>query len=168
MTDKIKFAKLRQDAIIPTKRDEDGCYDVYACFDGYDVLMIEPGKTVCIPTGICSSFDSKYRISVRERGSTGTKGLKVSAGQIDSGYRGEYFIPIYNTLSVPVMFSDMEYPVGLVYTENAEVFMWPISKAIAQLAVEFVPDVEVIEVDLDEILSYSSIRGEGKLGSSGK
>ena len=29
---KILFAKLREDAVIPTKRDEDSDYDLYACF----------------------------------------------------------------------------------------------------------------------------------------
>jgi len=29
----IYFAKVKQNAIIPSKREEDGCYDVYACFD---------------------------------------------------------------------------------------------------------------------------------------
>ena len=37
----LLFAKTKGDAIIPTKRDEDGCYDIYACFDE-DEITIEP------------------------------------------------------------------------------------------------------------------------------
>jgi dUTP pyrophosphatase len=44
----------------------------------------------------------------------------------------------------------------------------PYSKAIAQCAVELIPDVEVVEVSADEIKSLKTERGEGKLGSSGK
>lgn len=29
----IYFAKLKDEAIIPSKREEDGAFDVYACFD---------------------------------------------------------------------------------------------------------------------------------------
>ena len=30
---KIYFAKTKENAIIPSKRTEDGCYDLYACID---------------------------------------------------------------------------------------------------------------------------------------
>ena len=32
MTTNIKFAKVRPDAKIPSKRDEDMGFDIYACF----------------------------------------------------------------------------------------------------------------------------------------
>jgi len=78
MLDKILFAKVHQDAIIPTKRDEDGCYDLRACFEAYE-MEIKPDEIKLIPTGICSSFDSKYRISLRERGTNTRHGLAVRA-----------------------------------------------------------------------------------------
>ena len=31
--DSVYFAKIRTGATIPTKRDEDAGYDLYACFD---------------------------------------------------------------------------------------------------------------------------------------
>ena len=31
--DKIYFAKMKEGAVIPTKREEDAGYDLYACFD---------------------------------------------------------------------------------------------------------------------------------------
>lgn len=64
----IKFAKTRPDAKIPSKRQGDGCYDLYVCFDE-EFVTIHPHTVKLVPTGICSTFDSNYRIGFRERGS---------------------------------------------------------------------------------------------------
>ena len=48
----IKFAKMSVRAIIPTKRQEDVGYDVYA--DVMEPIVIYPGQTMLIPTSICS------------------------------------------------------------------------------------------------------------------
>ena len=42
--DDLYFAKVKPDAIIPSKRDEDGAYDLYACFDE-DYMVIAPHTT---------------------------------------------------------------------------------------------------------------------------
>ena len=39
----VKFAKTNPNAIIPTKRDEDAGFDLYACFDA-DMMIIPPHK----------------------------------------------------------------------------------------------------------------------------
>ena len=44
----VKFAKVRPDAIIPSKRDEDMGFDIYACFDE-DYVVINPHETKLIP-----------------------------------------------------------------------------------------------------------------------
>ena len=44
----IAFAKIRETAIIPSKKPEDAGYDMYANFEE-DYLVIEPGKTKAIP-----------------------------------------------------------------------------------------------------------------------
>ena len=56
--DELYFAKVKPDAIIPSKRDEDAAMDIYACFDE-DYLVIPPHTTILIPTGIASAFSSK-------------------------------------------------------------------------------------------------------------
>jgi dUTP pyrophosphatase len=160
--DIIKFARIREGAIIPSKREEDGCYDIYANFDE-DYIEIKPNEIKMIPTGIASAFDSKYRIGIRERGSTGTKGMSVRSGQIDSGYRGEWFIPINNTSNKTMLIA--KYPEDF---DSEKFVIYPYKKAIAQAALEFVPDVDVEEVFYDELQKISSERGAGKLGSSGK
>ena len=92
----VKFAKVRPDAKIPNKRIEDMGFDIYACFDE-DYIEIGPHETKLIPTGIASSCDPKYGFLLRERGSTGSKGIALRCGVIDSGYRNEWFIGITNT-----------------------------------------------------------------------
>lgn len=159
----IYFAKLKEGAKIPTKIEENMCYDIYACFD-QDNFIINPHSTALVPTGICSAFDSKWGISLRERGSTGSIGMKTSAGQIDSGYRGEWFVALTNTNDKPIVISkEVEKT-----TITEDYIFYPYSKAICQAKVEEVPVIEIQEIDADVLKQIPSIRGEGKLGSSGK
>lgn len=81
--DIIKFAKVRPKAVIPSKRDEDANFDCYAHFDE-DFICIGPHQTKILNLGIASAFSDKYMVMLNERGSTGTKGIKISAGIIDS------------------------------------------------------------------------------------
>lgn len=92
---KIKFAKVKDNAIIPSKNLEDAGYDIYTNFDN-DFLIIDSLETLMIPTGIASALPDTHYFQIQERGSTGTKAMKYGAGVIDSGYRGEWFIPITN------------------------------------------------------------------------
>ena len=77
----VKFAKVRPTAIIPTKREEDAGYDIYANFDE-DYMRINPHETKMIPTGIASACDTDYCFILKERGSTGTKGMAQRCGRI--------------------------------------------------------------------------------------
>lgn len=159
----IYFAKVKPNAVIPSKREEDGCYDLYPCFDEYE-LIIPPHTVKLVPTGISSAFSTKYRIAFRERGSNTKSNLKVSAGQIDSGYRGEYFAGLHNDNDIPV-----EITKGVLEVERTEdLIRVPYSKAICQFAVEEVPVMDIEEITYEELLKVESERGLGKLGSSGK
>ena len=46
MREKLYFAKLRPEAVIPSKRDEDAGYDIYACFDEDYLLFVTKQGTV--------------------------------------------------------------------------------------------------------------------------
>ena len=98
------FAKVKYNAIIPSKRDEDGAMDVYACFE-QDHLIIEPHETRMIPTGIASAFSPKYVAILKERGSNCSKGIAQRCCVIDSGYRNEWFVPLTNTNDYSVLTS---------------------------------------------------------------
>lgn len=190
----VKFAKVRPTAKIPSKNVEDGGYDVYADFED-DYIIIHPHQTKMIPTGIASAFSDDYVFVGRERGSTGSKGMAIRSSVIDSGYRGEWFVPITNTNNYPIIickthhFDDMP-NVDLDKTLHAmleldalkndidvnyvskiptnKIIMYPYEKAICQVLLVPVPKVEVQELDLKSLQSIPSKRGMGALGSSGK
>ena len=161
----IKFAKVHPDAKIPTKRAEDAAMDIYACFD-LDWIGIEPHSSKLIPTGIASAFDSNWAIVFRERGSTGVKNMKINAGVIDSGFRGEYFVSIYNGNNVPLYIT--KYMDGEQAPEHKNAILYPYSKAIAQALVVPVPEVNIEEIPYNELQQIPSERGVGMIGSSNK
>ena len=190
----LVFAKVRPDAIIPTKEDENAGYDIYANFKE-DYVVIPPQSTKLIPTGIASAMTDKYYLNVAERGSTGKIGMKYSAGIIDSGYRGEIFIALTNTNINEIIISKLtkedliekygekdecgdihlSYGKGkndyayLIDRDNEfTAIIYPYEKAIAQLIVHEVPKMNVIEVIYDDLQKIPSKRGTGALGSSGK
>lgn len=176
MNTKIYFAKTKPDAIIPSKRVEDAGYDIYACFDE-PYMIIKPHETKLIPTGIASVCDKEYCFILKERGSTGTKGLAQRCGVIDSGYRNEWFVPITNENPYPVVIHKSDcnpYDIPEVNDLISDapclyaVKTYPYEKAIAQAMVVPVPQTEVIEITLDELNEFESERGKGALGSSGK
>lgn len=190
----LVFAKVRPDAIIPTKEDENAGYDIYANFKE-DYVVIPPQSTKLIPTGIASAMTDKYYLNVAERGSTGKIGMKYSAGIIDSGYRGEIFIALTNTNINEIIISKLtkedliekygekdecgdihlSYGKGkndyayLIDRDNEfTAIIYPYEKAIAQLVVHEVPKMNIKEVTYDALLKIPSKRGTGALGSSGK
>lgn len=165
MVANIKFAKVHPNANIPTKRVEDAAMDIYACFD-LDWIGIEPHTSKLIPTGIASAFDSNWAIVFRERGSTGVKNMKINAGVIDSGFRGEYFVSIYNGNDVPLYIT--KYMDGEQAPEPKNAILYPYSKAIAQALVVPVPEVSVEEISYEDLQDIPSERGTGMIGSSNK
>lgn len=163
MVTTIKFAKVREGAIIPSfGREGDGCMDVYAC--SKQDIIIQPHEVKLVPTGICSTFDKNYRISLRERGSNTKSTLITMAGQIDSNYTGEWFVALYNGNDIPI---ELTHNVKEVY-KCEDYISVPMSKAICQCAVEEIPQVNIEEVELDYIKNLNTNRGSDCLGSSGK
>ncbi len=170
----IVFAKIRETAIIPTKKLEDAGYDLYANFED-DYFVIEAGETKAVPTGIACAFSPKYYIQIEERSSTGKMGIKKSSGVFDSGYRGEYLIMTYNTNKIPLIISkvakdDMPETIevsGKTYT-TAECLVYPYTKAICEAVVQEIPVLEEKELTYEELCEIKSERGKNGFGSSGK
>lgn len=106
----IIFAKVKENAIIPSKEEENAGFDIYACWDGVEKKdkIIKPHTTKLIPTGIACVLPINYYFQVEERGSTGSKGIKKSAGVVDSGYRGEIFVAISNVNDKYLIFGDKD------------------------------------------------------------
>lgn len=170
----IFFAKIKQNAIIPTKKDEDAGYDIYACFDE-DYFVIMPGETRAVPSGIAAAFSSKYYAQIEERSSTSKIGIKKSGGVFDSGYRGEYLIMLYNTRSIPFVITKIasddvpeEFEIDGKRFKKSGVLLYPYTKAICEAVLQEIPKLESKEISYEELLQISSERGVGGFGSSGK
>ncbi len=169
--DKIYFAKIREDAIIPTREEYNAGVDIYPCFDE-DYMIIEPNETKLVPTGIASAIPLNYYIQIHERGSSGSKGIKYSAGVIDSSYRGEWFLATTNTNQKPLLITkididSLDEPIKSIIKNGYVIY--PYEKALFQGVVHCVHnELERCEISYEDVLKIPSKRGEGKLGSSGK
>jgi len=132
--------------------------------------MLNPQEMIIVKSGIAVEFPKNWTMIMKERGSTGTKCLAARAGVMDSNYRGEYLFPINNTGNKTIIFAADKPKIDLdVFLEEnglqkKDVIIYPQSKAIIQGLLVYTPHIEVEVVD---VLS-DSIRGDGKLGSSGK
>lgn len=164
----IYFAKLRGDAIIPKKERENAGYDIYATLED-DYLIIPPFKTMLVPTGIAWACSEEYYMQIEERSSTGTKGIKRSAGVVDSGYRGEIKIAVFNANDIPLVFSDIgEEELRKHHPELGEILFYSTSKAIAQGVIHKVEEMQAREISLEALQSIPSKRGDKGWGSTNK
>jgi len=96
--DAIRVKKLRSNAVLPTYGSAEAAgADLYACLDA--VLTIQPGETVCVPTGLAMEIPRGCAGLIYARSSLGTKrGLAPAnkVGVIDSDYRGEICVMLFN------------------------------------------------------------------------
>lgn len=166
----LKVRKIKESAIIPSKREEDAGYDVYGVFEK-DPYFIYPGEIYLVPLGISIEFPKDYVFYIVERSGAGSKGISTRAGVIDSGYRGEIKTPLNNVTDKLQVFTNLsEDELRDKHSEMLKGFeedlvIYPQTKAIAQGLLLYCPHVEVEEA---EELDISSSRGEGGFGSSGK
>jgi len=79
-------------------KDGDAGYDIWALHTG-----IVPSQGTCIfKTGIATAYDPDWVGLVLDRSGWGWKGLMKQAGVIDSNYRGEWLVKLYNTSNTPM------------------------------------------------------------------
>ena len=137
----IKVKKLSTSAITPTKANEfDAGWDLYASEDA----IIDPSKTELISTDISFAIPDGYVGLIWDRsGMAAKRGLHRFAGVIDSGYRGEVKVCLWN--------SSDKYCVI-----NA-------GERIAQILFQEAPSFTMVEVNSLE----DTDRGTGGFGSSG-
>ena len=162
----VKFALVHPYAIIPSKEDENAGLDIYPCFDE-DFMVVNPFETKMIPTGIASACDIGYCLILKERSSTGTKGIAQRSGTIDAGFRGEIKVPITNLNDKPLVIIKKE-ALDVSEITFEDFLIYPYEKAICQALVVPVPELEVEEYTYEELKAIPSNRGTGMLGSSGK
>lgn len=118
----VKIKKLTETATIPTKaHSTDACFDIYAdCPDNkYEVerdscgvaitecgygVVIRPGEAVTINTGFATDIPEGYFAAVFPRSGMGIKRnlrLSNSTGIIDSEFRAEWIVSLYNDGTEP-------------------------------------------------------------------
>ena len=171
MENKVYFAKLKNDVILPSKNYDNAGYDIYANFTE-EYIVIKPNETKMIPTKLVSAFSNKYVAILKERGSTGTKGIGQRCGVIDSSFRGEWFIPITNHNNVDLYIIKSNVTVLNINKSDSTNFnrsiKYPYEKAICQCIFVELPETIIEETDIENIMNIVSTRGKGMLGSTKK
>ena len=132
---------------IPTYASEGSAgLDLRACID--DPVIINPGKTELIPTGISIFIqDPGYAGLILPRSGLGHKhGIVLGnlVGLIDSDYQGELFISTWNRGSSSFTINSLD--------RIAQLVIVPVSQAIFNLVSDY----------------SKSDRGDGGFGSTGK
>ncbi len=165
----LKVKLLNNRAILPSKRKEDAAFDLYTTTEE-DFTILKPNDIQMMPTGIAIEIPQDWVFYIAERSSAGSKGIARRCGVIDSGYRGEIFIPINNTSNKNIVLArHMDEKLDNFLKNNnlnkEETTIYPLSKAIAQGMLIYSPHIDIEEVgELDD----SSERGMGALGSTKK
>ena len=145
-TEKINIKLLNEKATIPTYGSIDAAgADLYAAIS--EDMLIKPGDTKLIPTGISVEIPKGLVGLVYARSSLATKrGLAPAnkVGVIDSDYRGEIMVALYNQ-------------------GNTDELIEP-NERIAQIV--FTPYIKGEFMVVDEL--SDTIRGVGGFGSTGR
>ena len=94
----VKIKKLHPEAKIPihVTKQAAGC-DIYAV----ESLIIEPGETKKVPTGIALEIPEGFYLRVEDRSGLALKGVHRVGGIVDSDYRGELFVMLHNSGTLP-------------------------------------------------------------------
>ena len=106
----VRVKKLKTQAILPSYGSAEAAgADLYACLD--DDITITPGTTAFIPTGLAMEIPKGYAGFICARSGLACKhGLAPAnkVGVIDSDYRGEFIVALYNHGNVPQIVSSGE------------------------------------------------------------
>ena len=86
---------------VPTKRESDAGYDIYAFFDE-DYIVIAPHQSKIINTGLYSALPDNFFLEFKERSSTAKYNMGIRAGVIEGTYRGELLVCVSNHNNVPL------------------------------------------------------------------
>ena len=121
--EELKIKKLDEKAIIPTYGTEYSAgADLYALLD--EDLEIKPGETVMIGTGLAMAIPTGYVGLIYARSSLGSKkGLAPAnkVGVIDSDYRGEIKVPLFNQSKETQIIAKNERIAQIIFTPYLKV-----------------------------------------------
>lgn len=116
--DTVRVKKLKPNAVLPTYGSAEAAgADLYACLESS--VVIQPGESAFIPTGLSMELPKGYAGLIYARSGLACKrGLAPAnkVGVVDSDYRGEFIVVLYNHGSVPQEISHGERIAQLVIT----------------------------------------------------
>ena len=143
---KILIKRLHSEVKLPKyKTDGSSGMDLMAFLDR--PISIMPQKSELIPTGLCVAIPDNTELQIRPRSGLAAKNnisVLNTPGTVDSDYRGEIKVIIYN--------------------HGSENFVINNGDRIAQMIL-----TPVIKMELEETNNLpETIRGEGGFGSTGK
>lgn len=163
MKDVEVFVEIcREGAVIPAyAKAGDAGMDVCSAED----MIVEPGGTVIVPTGLKLAIPEGYEIQVRPRSGISYKTplrISNSPGTIDSGYRDELGIIVTNTSPETCSFSELYDLSGKDNRKGS----YKIAKGdrIAQIVLQVVPRMKMTAVA--SVAGIGSDR-KGGFGSTG-
>ena len=143
---KILIKKINKKVITPKyKTDGSSGVDLSAFLD--KEVVIKPNSSELIPTGLQVAIPEELEIQIRPRSGLAAKesiGVLNSPGTIDSDYRGELKIILFN--------------------HGKEDFIINNGDRIAQMVL-----VPIVKMEFEEVDSLpNTVRGQGGFGSTGK
>ena len=159
---KVGFKRLTDDAVLPVRAHySDSGFDLFANED----VVIQPGETEVIKTGIAVHLPEGYEAQVRPRsGVTSKTKLRVQLGTIDNDYTGQIGILVDNIERSTTMAGmnvdgsineDIKYKYGRYAIRKGD--------KLAQLVIQELPPVHAYEIE--EL--PTTPRGSNGFGSSG-
>lgn len=90
----IKVKRLHPQAQLPTKGSPWASgYDLYSLESTY----LKPKLVTKLPLGIATEIPAGYCAMIKDRSGMGSKGIHVFGGVIDSDYRGEWSVLLFNS-----------------------------------------------------------------------
>ena len=127
------------------------CFDICAAIR--EPLVLKPGEHIGVPTGIKIAAEAPLWFRINSRSGMAVKhGIITIAGIIDTDYRGEWIVGLFNTNAE---------------SSGREYVIQPGDK-IAQVELPFPYKAVFREVSAAEFEKFSTLRGEGGFGSSGR
>ena len=96
----VRFKKLYSSARVPEKKSFGAAaYDIYYPYE--DAVILYPGDLRVVSTGIAMEIPEGWKGEIYSRSGLASRGLFVAnqPGKIDSDYRGEINILLYNSSS---------------------------------------------------------------------
>ena len=143
---KVLIKKLNPDVELPAyKTNGASGMDLMAFIE--EPIKIAPNSSYLIPTGLSMAFSADYEVQIRPRSGLAAKNsitILNTPGTIDSDYRGEIKIILFNHGKVDFIINNKD--------------------RVAQMILTPVVKMELVEIDN----LPDTLRGEGGFGSTGK